>query len=258
MYYLLVDIVLLGQCFYYKGITLDDTVKETRTDGNSGELVPDEQSALLGEARNGISAPSGLQRNASETSVRERLFPVDGTHLSPATPLRPDADMGGRTQTAGLSLHSLLINSFVVVLVISAGILGWFLSHRISDASEPGEDEGTPEFNILGQILGYICSVLYLGSRVPQLLLNHRRKSTDGISMLFFLFACIGNLTYNMSILAYAPQPACKVLFHCEVGEAGHIYRKHIAVNLSWMIGSLGTLLLDMGVFVQYFLYNKD
>jgi hypothetical protein len=93
---------------------------------------------------------------------------------------------------------------------------------------------------------------------VPQLLLNHRRKSTDGISMLFFLFACIGNLTYNMSILAYAPQPACKIPLGCEPGEAERIYRKHIAVNLSWMIGSLGTLLLDMGVFIQYFMYSKD
>ena len=258
MYYLLVDIVLLGQCFYYKGITLDDTIKKTTPDGNPGDLVPDEQSALLGEARNDSTPGSGLQRTTSASSVRERLFPVDGTHLSPATPLRPNTDREGPTPTARSVLQSLLINSFVVVLVISAGILGWLLSHHNTDAPEPGEDQGTPEINVLGQILGYICSVLYLGSRVPQLLLNHRRKSTDGISMLFFLFACIGNLTYNMSILAYAPQPACEVPGHCQAGEAERIYRKHIVVNLSWMIGSLGTLLLDMGVFVQYFIYNKD
>lgn len=112
------------------------------------------------------------------------------------------------------------------------------------------------QFNILGQVFGYICAALYLGSRVPQLLLNYRRKSTEGISMLFFLFACIGNLTYVLSIVAYSP--VCKHPKHCKPGEAGAIYARYIAVNFSWLLGSFGTLLLDAAVFVQYFLYRKD
>ena len=41
----------------------------------------------------------------------------------------------------------------------------------------------------------------YLGSRIPQIVLNYERKSCDGISFMF-LFACLGNLTYVISILS--------------------------------------------------------
>jgi hypothetical protein len=74
--------------------------------------------------------------------------------------------------------------------------------------------------------------------------------------MLFFLFACIGNLTYVLSILAY--KPICRVPGHCKTGEAKGIYGKYIAVNLSWLLGSFGTLMLDGFVFVQYFMYRKE
>lgn len=74
--------------------------------------------------------------------------------------------------------------------------------------------------------------------------------------MLFFLFACIGNLTYVLSIFAY--KPVCEVPGKCRPGEAVGIYWRYILVNLSWLFGSFGTLLLDAGVFVQYFLYRKE
>lgn len=84
--------------------------------------------------------------------------------------------------------------------------------------------------------------------------------------MLFFLFACIGNLTYVLSILAYDPTPNCRGAHSyyyprrrsCGPGEASAIYGRYIAVNFSWLLGSFGTLLLDAGVFVQYFLYKTE
>ncbi|EHK97968.1 putative protein RTC2 [Glarea lozoyensis 74030] len=82
-------------------------------------------------------------------------------------------------------------------MVISAGVFGWWLSERSQSPHKPRKhphDTGV-SFNLWGQIFGYFCALLYLGSRIPQLLLNYRRKSTSGVSMLFFLFACIGNLT---------------------------------------------------------------
>jgi len=74
--------------------------------------------------------------------------------------------------------------------------------------------------------------------------------------MLFFLFACIGNLTYVLSIFAYEAHCEGK---HgkCRSGEAASLYGRYIAVNASWLAGSLGTLLLDLGIFVQFFLYRE-
>ena len=35
------------------------------------------------------------------------------------------------------------------------------------------------------------------------------------------------------------------------------MYGRYILVNLSWLIGSAGTLGLDLGVFAQFFLYRE-
>jgi hypothetical protein len=74
--------------------------------------------------------------------------------------------------------------------------------------------------------------------------------------MLFFLFACIGNLTYVLSIFAYEAHCTGK---HgkCAPGEAGRLYGKYILVNTSWLAGSLGTLFLDLAIFGQFFLYRE-
>jgi hypothetical protein len=262
--------VLLSQCFWYKGFHLTDRLEVTpkpadaeNGDGNGNSanertslISPPEIRSNGHEAENDIVNYLGIHRRTSSgtSSFRERYLSIDATHLSIIVPLVPDAKPTTRSVPQS-TLKSVLINLVLIVLVCASGVLGWWLSNR---HSPPDESSAALEFNILGQVFGYICAALYLGSRVPQLLLNYRRKSTEGISMLFFLFACIGNLTYVLSIFAYSPEPACKVARQCEPDEAGAVYAKYILVNLSWLFGSLGTMMLDLGVFVQYFMYMKD
>lgn len=99
---------------------------------------------------------------------------------------------------------SALFNIAVLAIVCFGGFLGWWIStaarrspYRRHDDGRGGppshEDNesrhGDPSyylpFDAFGQIFGYLCAIFYLGSRVPQLMLNHRRKSTEGVSMLF-------------------------------------------------------------------------
>ncbi|KAF2871275.1 PQ loop repeat protein [Massariosphaeria phaeospora] len=283
VYYTLADIVLLIQCFWYKGFTLSDEIKKP-DDGNTEDAATDaatEQSPLLSDARearlnsnhingngNGYHTPpriSDIDRrhsNHSQSSFRERFLSIDGTHLSPVTPLLDEPDytqqnVQPRQQQPQLTVQTILFNLGAVVLVCASGVFGWWLS-AIRSPPPPPEQEGgsTLQFNTWGQIFGYICALLYLGSRIPQLLLNYRRKSTEGISMLFFLFACIGNLTYVLSIVAY--KPICRDPRDCHPGEASGLYGRYIAVNFSWLLGSFGTLLLDAFVFIQYFMYQKE
>jgi solute carrier family 66 (lysosomal lysine-arginine transporter), member 1 len=264
VYYTLADIVLLGQCFYYRGFTLSDPpVKGRDGDSNAGE-----QDALLGgpNGNGGTSGNSYGARPAEGTqrrlSFREHLAGagVDGTHLSPATPLLDASDPPAAQNIRPTStLQTILFNTVAILLVCLSGLLGWWVSERRSPRSPPSSpsEPSTPSslsFDLWGQIFGYFCAALYLGSRFPQLLLNWRRKSTEGVSLLFFLFACIGNLTYVMSIFAYSP--VCRDPGACEAGEAMSIYGRYILVNLSWILGSFGTLLLDMGIFAQFFLYR--
>lgn len=37
----------------------------------------------------------------------------------------------------------------------------------------------------------------------------------------------------------------------------GSLYGRYIAVNASWLAGSLGTLFLDLGIFTQFFIYRE-
>ena len=274
MYYTFADIVLLAQCFYYKGFTLSDEVRKPQHEDGPLDR-PDERSPLLeihgnggdnGHRQSGPPCIGDIERRNSHSSFRERLLSVDGTHLSPVTPLLTELTQEDVSQPCSApwqsNLQAVFFNISAIVLVCAAGVFGWWLSNRPGRSRHPddhpgdSDQEDTLHFNVLGQVFGYICAVLYLGSRLPQLLLNYRRKSTEGISMLFFLFACIGNLTYVLSIFAYSP--VCRKPRVCEPGEASSIYSRYIVVNLSWLLGSLGTLLLDAFVFVQYFLYQKD
>lgn len=87
--------------------------------------------------------------------------------------------------------------------------------------------------------------------------------------MLFFLFACVGNMTYVLSIFAY--EPGCVRIGgvdgagkggggggrgFCEGDEWGREYGRYILVNASWVVGSAGTLLLDLAIFGQFWMYR--
>lgn len=254
IYYTLADIVLIGQVFYYRGFTLSDQTKQVSSNG-------DAETRPLLHSGSATQPPSRdeHERSSSFSQFRRHLS-VDGTHLSPVTPLldppKPNDPPAISNAKPTSTFQAVMFNIFAILLVCAAGVFGWWIGaqktrdHHIKDKPEP------LEFDVLGQTFGYLCAALYLGSRVPQLLLNYRRKSTEGVSLLFFLFACIGNLTYDMSIFAYSP--ICQKPGHCEPGEAKTIYLRYIAVNASWIAGSLGTLLLDMAIFVQFFMYKKE
>lgn len=238
-YYTIADLVLLAQCFYYRGFTWRDDPVPPPKPATLPDGEPSERTSLIHPQHSPI--------------LRERRG-SDWSGLSPAVPHIPDTPL----PAPATALQTIVWNTVTVLMVVAAGVLGWFLGQKATDKMKHGDhthdDGGALEFNVLGQVFGWLCAVSYIASRLPQLILNWRRKTTDGLSMLFFLFACLGNVTYVLSIFAY--EPHCKKST-CQPGEAGHIYGKYMLVNLSWLAGSLVTLFLDLGVFAQYFIYNK-
>ena len=298
VYYTFADVILLGQCFYYRGFTLSDTpTKAAAQISPIDEEAVTEETSLL--ARDGhtitttILTPADADhphRSSSFSSLRSRITAIDATHLSPATPLLPPPKPTDLPTSRNLkpvsTIASVLFNLGALILVCAAGVFGWWVStrsshtayhrpsqhHDLQRSSQDGQlvhlkNEDAISFDLWGQIFGYLCAILYLGSRVPQLLLNYRRKSTEGVSMLFFLFACVGNLTYVLSIFAY--ESACAKgggaieplgttgrSRYCEDGEWARQYWRYILLNTSWLVGSAGTLLLDLSIFVQFWIYR--
>jgi solute carrier family 66 (lysosomal lysine-arginine transporter), member 1 len=243
IYYTIADVVLLCQCFYYRGFTWRDEVippapKPRRADERTALLLPTD-----GELPQ--------ERRGSDWSIRP-------SHLSPAVPLVSDIPPPQPPPPPPTVLQTVAFNGLAVLMVCGAGVAGWWLSRGYGQEPSDGavtDDDGVLEFDVLGQAFGYLCAVFYLGSRIPQILLNWRRKSTEGVSMLFFLFACLGNLTYVLSIFAYGPHCGGD---ECQPGEGEAEYAQYILVNLSWLAGSLGTLFLDIVIFVQFFMYSRD
>uniref|UniRef100_A0A8B9H5R5 Lysosomal amino acid transporter 1 homolog n=1 Tax=Astyanax mexicanus TaxID=7994 RepID=A0A8B9H5R5_ASTMX len=86
---------------------------------------------------------------------------------------------------------------------------------------------------IIGFTIGSASSLLYLCSRLPQMYMNFRRKSTEGVSYFLFALVILGNITYGLSVLLKNPE-------HGQ-GEGSYIIH-----HLPWLIGSLGTLSLDL------------
>lgn len=127
----------------------------------------------------------------------------------------------------------------IVCAVIIIGILSWYITYISKSHNEKVPLNDRITFNITAQIFGYISAVFYLASRLPQIFLNIKNKSTDGISFLFFLLACLGNITFVLSVLSIS------------------LDKKYILVNLSWLIGSSGTLFMDFMILCQFFYYGE-
>lgn len=133
--------------------------------------------------------------------------------------------------------HSVFTRYILPILfVILAGVVGFFISpsnsHDVESTSQ-GDIETGP------QVLGYISAFLYLTARIPQMLQNYRKKSCEGLSLLFFIFSTMGNLTYSLQILFYRSD------------------WDYVLLNMSWILGSLGTIFEDAIIFFQFYLYSK-
>ncbi|CAJ0915937.1 5164_t:CDS:2 [Entrophospora sp. SA101] len=90
---------------------------------------------------------------------------------------------------------------------------------------------------IIGRVISWMCTTLYLTSRMPQIWQNHQRKSVEGLSIVMFIFAALGNLTYTMSIFTN-PLASSDPLFLID--------------KIPYILGSVGTLSFDVTIFLQW------
>lgn len=110
-----------------------------------------------------------------------------------------------------------------------------------------GEDKSEDtKRGIEGIILSWIGALFYVGARIPQLIKNYRRKSTDGISPFLFATTLIGNITYNISIFTSVQ--------YINSGDKWGFVRR----TLPFIFGSAGTIVFDLIYFYQYYVLYVD
>lgn len=239
--------------FFYRGYIFRKP--STPTTNSTATLVepydPNSPSSLSVE-------PYNLNDLSSDESIldKETISNRRGSDTSDVSSTVPDQARVPAPKASRSLLQRFMLNTVIVLIVLAAGFIGWLISVKISGqkSDEEIQDEDSLEFNTTGQVFGYLGAVTYIASRLPQLYLNWKRKTTEGLAMLFFVFSCLGNVTYVLSIFAYDPRCANKI---CKPGEASGIYGRYMLINLSWLGGSIINLLEDCGVFSQYFMYRN-
>ncbi|TGZ65391.1 hypothetical protein CRM22_005875 [Opisthorchis felineus] len=80
----------------------------------------------------------------------------------------------------------------------------------------------------IGYMLGWISSLMYFGSRFPQIFKNWRRRSTEGLCPALFFASLLGNTSYGLQIFVTSTEPI------------------YLLQALPWLVGSVGVLALDM------------
>ncbi|CAO3568011.1 unnamed protein product [Mortierella alpina] len=103
-----------------------------------------------------------------------------------------------------------------------------------------GRDDGNEGGLTTALILGWGSAALYLGSRVPQIYKNWRLRSCEGLSVLMFIFSLLGNTLFIASIFLSSTE------------------RSYLIRNMPWWLGSAGTLVFDLTIFAQFFIYKEQ
>lgn len=111
----------------------------------------------------------------------------------------------------------------------------------------------------IGRILSWTSTVLYLGSRLPQLYKNFHRRSTAGLSPTLFIAAFFGNLFYSTSLLtnplAWSSYPPHGL--HGWVGPEGSERRTWLSLAAPFWLGAAGVLALDGAMGAQFWMYGE-
>lgn len=98
--------------------------------------------------------------------------------------------------------------------------------------------EGGGSSTVYGQFLGWMMAAIYMGGRIPQIVLNIKRGSVEGLNPLMFIFALVANATYVGSILVRSTEWS------------------KIKANMPWLLDAAACVVLDTFIIMQYVYYR--
>ncbi|CAO1635167.1 unnamed protein product [Sympodiomycopsis kandeliae] len=128
----------------------------------------------------------------------------------------------------------------------------------------------SPSFKqIVGRSSSWLCTILYVTSRLPQIWTNQIRRSCAGISPLLFIAAFLGNLFYALSILinpesgqwlGRAQEPPLPdepwMISNITPIASDEDARRYLMESMPFLIGSAGTLFFDAVVLFQWLTFG--
>lgn len=98
---------------------------------------------------------------------------------------------------------------------------------------------------VIGNIIAWLSTIIFLISRLPQILLNYRRKSVIGLSVVTFVNIAIANQLFLISVLVNLLDIT-----------SSNLQLQFILENLPWIVGSSGTIIFDAILCLQFWKYK--
>jgi uncharacterized protein with PQ loop repeat len=96
---------------------------------------------------------------------------------------------------------------------------------------------------VAGCVLSWLSGLLYFTSRFPQILHNFRRRSVSGLSLTLFILSIAANASYGASVLLRV--------------NGGWTEAKFLRATLPFLLGSVGTICLDIIILTQSACYAQ-
>eukprot|EP00195_Chlamydomonas_chlamydogama_P007943 CAMPEP_0202896704 /NCGR_PEP_ID=MMETSP1392-20130828/5649_1 /ASSEMBLY_ACC=CAM_ASM_000868 /TAXON_ID=225041 /ORGANISM="Chlamydomonas chlamydogama, Strain SAG 11-48b" /LENGTH=430 /DNA_ID=CAMNT_0049582149 /DNA_START=371 /DNA_END=1663 /DNA_ORIENTATION=+ len=93
---------------------------------------------------------------------------------------------------------------------------------------------------VAGTLFGYMATVMYLSSRISQIVRNMRRRSAEGLAKAMFCLTMSANICTGFSILLRLRD------------------MEQFRAQLPWICGAFGTVALDLTIFTQVVKYHKE
>jgi len=123
----------------------------------------------------------------ASAEFEQESLPHASDHSSSDCSYSSDTNMHPRDRSSVRTNGSVLKKPFI--LMISGIILGMFMPKN--------EDLPTPYYRYISSVLGYTYFLCWSISFYPQIILNHRNKSTFGLSSDFTILNVVGFLCYS-------------------------------------------------------------
>lgn len=285
-YFVMVDLILCGQYIWYERLRSwrgkhreepNPLIEEDGDYDNAGGVlegisVSDEMEEISEDCRqdqpvNGAASSDSTAKGGKPSTSRHSSDKKLAKTLQPSSasqkPQKPTSYLTEkpkitRIQPSALPLarsqQTLLLLSILCAVIANASPL----SPTITSAPPLNPPTATPIENA-GRILSWLSSLLYLGSRIPQIYKNYTRRSTSGLSPSLFIAAFNGNFFYSASVvtnpLAWSSTPPWGL--HGWAGPEGSDRWNWISLAAPFWLGTAGVLVLDATIGFQFLRYGE-
>jgi solute carrier family 66 (lysosomal lysine-arginine transporter), member 1 len=274
MYYCFVDCMLVGQWIWYEHLKHGRPMKSVwakwrdnsdrddasiNSDVLDGASIASSANSIRGD-KSGANTPKPIPharpQDIFHTPIFSRSPSVNDFSSANNTPTSRTINRFGTGNSPMPSPRTVLFISMLL------GVLAHASPTPASPVTLQNARDEVSATEQAGKILSWLSTLLYLGSRLPQLYKNHVRRSTAGLSPTLFAAAFFGNFFYSSSLLTNPCAWNTYTSGHRNgsrgwVGDEGSNQANWVLRATPFFLGAAGVLIMDGLVGLQFWWFGS-